>query len=59
MRIIVFVFFNFKCPVFFFKSYADVNINIGIIGVVFIIFHIPAAKLAYTVNKFSFFIYQG
>ena len=54
MRIVVFVFFYFKCPVLFFKLYTDVNIHINIIRVIFIIFYKAIAELTKTIYKFSF-----
>ena len=44
MRIGVFVFFNFKSPVFLFQFYADINIYIYIVWIVFIIFYIAVAE---------------
>ena len=58
MRIIVFVFFYFKCPVLFFQFYSDVNIYIHIIWLIFIIFYITAAEFSNAVHKFSLLINQ-
>ena len=53
MRIVVFVFFNFECTIFFLQLNAYVHVYINIIFLVFIILHIPVTEFAETIHKFS------
>ena len=59
MWIRVLVLLDFKSPVLFFEFYGDIDIDIDIPWIVFVILYVATTKFSQAVNKFSFTIDQG
>ena len=58
MRVVVFVFLNFECPVLLLELYTDINVYIRILFVVRVILDIAVAELSKSVDKFPLAIYE-
>src|SRR5450432_181477 len=58
VRVGMFVFFDFKCAVFFLEFYTDVHIYIHIMLIILIIFYIAATEFIYSFHKFSLLVHE-